>query len=335
VDGLQSTTITNHTWVADYFARKFGLLNRPVNAVTADYVIEAVNGDNGKRLSTRIFHLNSLRKFLEWCSAKGYCMGNAARVIRRVNSRALPIALKEPRYKKPWPQADVDKMLGYFDRRMLKIEARMKLIQPSDGGTVANIQMELIRDRWRQCFAWKCAVILARYAGLRLGDCMKLEWDSILPSEMNQDGKHLLVYTHKKDRRLSIPMPPEIAELIPQMIAQRNDNRYVFRGMARRYDTKFGQKGLTSGFCKFAMLLGLPHGRNFHSLRVTYAYACRDAGMPTENISRLLTHLDAETTALYLGGPGPKYPSHFPPGYAAVPPAAAPATQTALQNEQE
>jgi integrase len=174
---------------------------------------------------------------------------------------------------------------------------------------------------------------LARYAGLRMYDCINLEWDSILPNEFNDNGKNLLVYTHKKDRRLCVPMPPQITALMPQIIGQRNHERWVWRELQRRYTES--PTLCSAKFRDYVKRSGLDNNKLcFHSLRVTYAFACRDAGLSTDHIRQLLTHLDAETTALYLGGPAKQYP-HQPPEYAATPPVAAPGEQTSHQNEQE
>jgi integrase len=338
-DGMQPISIATYVSKLRCFAKQFMLANRPVNAITADQVIEFVNGDNGLRAESRQKRHFPLRQFLDWCAAKGYVVGNPARVLKRVNVRALPISAKAPRYKEPWDDAEIDLVLAYLGKVMARWETRQAKLDPA---VVGVTEIERIRDRWRVAFAWRCSVILARYAGLRMGDCLLLEWDSILPNEYNGQGANLLVYTHKKDRRLSIPMPPQIRALIPAMLAQKNDDRYVFKIMAARYHTIW--QSLPTNFTQYTIRAGVKTKRSFHGLRVTYAFRCREAGMPTENIGFLLTHLDAETTALYLGGPGAKYPHypHYPPvqpqpqpGCGAISATAKPPAQNGNHNEPE
>lgn len=342
-ESLAPGSVSTYLCQCRRFAKYFGLLGRPVNAVTDEQVNEWVNGNpkpaatgrktgpHGLRWASRTIRHVSLRRFLEWAANMGYAIGNAARAVRKINTRILPLASKEAIYKKPWKPEDIQLMLDFLAKKMAKVQAKIDLAEVgADGvaGIVARSEVEALRDQWRWLFGWRCAVIISRYTGLRLSDCACLEWDSILPSEFTNNGANMLVYTQKRDRRLSIPMPPQVRELIPAMLEQKNDSRYVFRLMAQRSQ----DYGIASKFSEWARQAGLAEGLVFHGLRVTYAYACRDAGYSDEAIQSLLTHLDAETTARYLGGKL----NHPPlPVSALASREAALAKQNALPNEQE
>ena len=340
-ESLSPSSVNTYLRHCRRFAAYFNLTDRPVNDVTDEQVNEWVNGitkeaptgrragPQGLRWASRFIRHVSLRRFLEWASNKGYCLGNAARVVRKVNTRILPLASKEAIYKKPWRPEDVQLMLDFLAKKMAKVQAKIDWAKAGvERGVVARSVVEAQRDEWRVLFGWRCAVIISRYTGLRLSDCACLEWDSILPSEFTNGGANFLVYTQKRDRRLSIPMPPQVRELIPAMLEQKDDDRYVFRLMAQRCM----EYGIASRFSDFAKAAGLPPGLVFHGLRVTYAYACRDAGYSDEAIQSLLTHLDAETTARYLGGQLHPLPL---PVSAVASLEAARAKQNALPNEQE
>lgn len=331
-EGLQPTTIEPYVYKLGIFARRFDLLTLPVSCIKENHIIEMVNGlEKNYRFAYRKQMHIVLRRFLDWCSVKGYCLGNIARIIRGVNTRALPVSAKEPKYKRPWTDAEFQQCVAYIDRLLEKKEKKIRLITSDDVRKVYSMtELERYRDLWRNDFGFKVSMYLARYAGLRMYDCVNLEWDSILPNEFNDNGKNLLVYTHKRDRRLCIPMPEQIKALMPKIIEQRNDERWVWRELHRWYLKS--PTMCSARFRDYVKRSGLDSKKNcFHGLRVTYAYACRDAGLSTDHIRQLLTHLDAETTALYLGGPA-QYPRQ--PEYAAVPPATVRATQTSPQNEQ-
>lgn len=313
-EGLSKVSVKVYYYTVRTFLRRCKLMKKPVNSIDTDHLIDQCNNvAHNLRAITRAYRLLVMRRFLDWCAVKGYSLGNVARLLKRVNVRDLPIEQKVPRYKKPFTDEQIQKIFAHFDKRMAEVEKKIADVRIMleknrnrpywDPGAEAfyNEKCRKIRETWWLNFNWKACTILALEVGLRLYDCVHLEWDSILPNEHNQNGKYILIYTHKRDRRLMIPMPQAVRELIPYLLDNKQDDRYVFPHLVRRYEKK--SLGFGSEYCVFLKAAGIPKGMSFHCLRVTYAYRCRDKGLSMEHIRQLLTHLDAETTERYLGGP--------------------------------
>lgn len=139
--GRSLRTRVNNSSMVKVWSKETNASSLPPSAVTSKQISLWVNSESsGNKLGTRKVKLSALRSFFEFCSAKGWSVGDPARLVR-VKMDTLSHAQKERRSRKPMTEATVS-----------------KLIESSEG-------------------FWNAAITIARWTGLRLGDIASLEWD--------------------------------------------------------------------------------------------------------------------------------------------------------------
>lgn len=135
-------TIEEHTATVRVFLKQQNLNTRPISVVTEGHVDDFINDPQSRiGASTRKRYLTAVRRFLEFCAAKKYILGNPAAIVP-VKYENLTHRQKEPRKTKAFTPHEIRKM-------------------------IASLEGE-----------WVSAVILSLEAGLRLGDICTLEWDT-------------------------------------------------------------------------------------------------------------------------------------------------------------
>lgn len=147
------------------------------------------------------------------------------------------------------------------------------------------------------------AVLLCLYAGLRLGELCALRWVDIdfesmtltvdrTVQRMAMPGHRLktaLLETDPKSgsSRRTIPMPPE---LLGALSGLKAGQPYVFGG-----DRSLDPRTMQYRFQKILKAAGVD-GRNFHTLRHTFATNCIENGMDVKSLSEILGHSDVRIT---------------------------------------
>lgn len=139
---------------------------------------------------------------------------------------------------------------------------------------------------------WFFAVKIAMHTGLRLSDVATLEWSSV-------QGDTLIVWTDKRDRRVEIPIAAELRDLLAQV--RRDDARFVFPDVVRKYEGPKMSRDLSRAFCKICRRAGVM--RSFHSLRHTYVSTLAASGMTFEEIAKRTGHVGMEMVERYVHPP--------------------------------
>jgi len=217
-----------------------------------------VNRPGPTRASTRRQDLNEVRCLAKFCRDNGWL--TAARFpenLLKVNLRLLPHASRESRYLRVPTDSEVGKLLR---------AARA--------------------DRHPN---WYPIIIIAAETGLRMGDVFQLEWACV-----HQDK--LVVWTDKRDRRVSLPMTDALRNAFACI--RKTDKDYLFPiERAQILDVKH-RHNLSTQFkqiCRKAGVLNI----SFHSLRHYFIHACRVAGIQAPHISQLVGHSSTEMTDNY------------------------------------
>lgn len=139
---------------------------------------------------------------------------------------------------------------------------------------------------------WSAAVAIGRWTGLRLSDIACLEWDSLATP-----GK-IIVWTQKKDRRVSLPLEPKSLRRAVDYI-EKVDQTYCFPGEREIIIDPKRRAALSVQFMRLCIKCGI-EGRSFHCLRHSYCSAQDAAGIPVEHIARSVGHVNTFTTQKYI-----------------------------------
>lgn len=114
----------------------------PPAGLTEKHISDFINQPGEIKLGTRRSHHGTLVAFWDYLSAKGWAVGNPARLVA-IRMDKLTHAQKEPKQLVPFTDEEVALML--------------KETKPGE--------------------FWHTAIAIGRYLGLRLGDVAKIEWD--------------------------------------------------------------------------------------------------------------------------------------------------------------
>ena len=141
--GRSPRTIEHFGSMLRVFLNQAKLDKAPVISITEVQVNAWVNRPGDYALNTRRGFLQVVTKFLDFCSAKGFCLGNAARLVR-INFDAMTHKQKEPAVREVFTEEEI-----------------CRLLKSNPPGTF-----------------WHSAIAIGRYTGLRMIDVCNLEWDS-------------------------------------------------------------------------------------------------------------------------------------------------------------
>lgn len=146
------------------------------------------------------------------------------------------------------------------------------------------------------------AVLLG--AGLRRDELVNLTFDTLKQQPAKNGMRDVLSVTGKGGKRRVIPISTKLAYHLREWRKITGD---APEGRIARSINKSGViNGSLSAFAVHKIVrlygaqIGIP-GLDAHDLRRTFARLGYDAGVPVEQISRLLGHADVRTTMLYLG----------------------------------
>lgn len=138
------------------------------------------------------------------------------------------------------------------------------------------------------------AVRLARYAGLRRGECAELQWEDI---DLEKDQLLVLDGKGGQDRMIPIPAQNLGAPLRALWVAAgRPITGPVLRGL---YHQRVSPTSLSAAARRYYRLAKIPRA-TFHALRHRYATQLSELGAHPRVIQLLLGHKSLETTQKYL-----------------------------------
>ncbi len=280
--GLNSAT-TIRAW-----ARDMKLNDTPVQDVTVKHINNWVNAEDSGKLGNRQFKLSVIRSFFKFVSIKEWLTGPDPSRLAVVKYNQIPHRQKETREVDVFDTCEFMEVLGLLSRKIDDLHARIKSTKLGKG------QNKLIAKRQRLLF-WKCATIIGRCVGLRLGDICQLEWASF-------DHGKFIVWTDKRNKRVD----PYIwnRELFVEMqalIPFDTDTQYCFPH-ERKIHLSNRRASLSVEFGRLCQQAELKGRHTFHGLRHTYATECGRMGIPTPHIARSLGHSSTKTTEGYMHG---------------------------------
>jgi integrase len=173
--GKSAKTAENNVSTVELWARESNLLNYPPAAVEESSISQWINRDStDAKASTRNVNLAALRSFFGYCTAKGWAVGDPAR-LARVNMKGLSHQQKERAVREVFEPYEIKRIL-------------------------------------KQCESedvfWLFAVRLSLETSLRLGDICQLEWDCF------SEAERVNVWTDKRDKRVSVPISSELSDLL-------------------------------------------------------------------------------------------------------------------------
>lgn len=232
-----------------------------------------INGDPNVGAGTRAVRLAAVRHFFKWMLSQRLITHDPAQVVT-VRLDGLAHDKKEVHQKQAMKDSEIAKVLKHIDEA---IEPCMKTLERvphhSPHGIAATLTIQ------RLAF-WRVAILLGRHAGLRLGDICQLEWAAV-------SGRRLNVWTDKRDKRVSITIPQDVALALSAM--PRSQSPYCFPEQRETIIDPVSRAKLSTQFARLLKAVGIT-GKSFHSLRSSYATACERDGVPMPHISARLGH---------------------------------------------
>lgn len=241
---------------------KLGKLNPA--SIEAHHVSSWINAPDGTKLGTRKVRLSILRQFMDYCSACGWSIGNAARQVRKVNLAGLTHAMKEVRKKVPFSVSETLAMMTFTKAKGMTF--------------------------------WHKAITLSYITGLRLGDICQLEWACL-----DVYAKTLTVWTDKRDKRVVLPLPDDTVKMLtganPGTLPPPTVSDYIFPDECAMMKGE-RRAQLSVQFSRLMKRLGL-QGHTFHDLRYAYVADCERRGIPMPHIQESLGHSSPKMTEHY------------------------------------
>ncbi len=274
--GRSFRTVDNHGVVVRAWAREMKLGHVGPASISEKQIHPWVNDASDSKVGTRKVNLSALRSFFNFCVAKEYTRIDPTRLVR-VTMKGLTHKQKEPREKKIFTDAEYKRLMHYL---ITELEAAEKRALKSPR---AERRASLLRF-------WSLACPISRYAGLRLGDICQLEWDCFAKP------RKMVVWTDKRDMRVSLPLVPELADAVARIPI--NTKTYCFPEEQKIITSKKRAK-FSVYFGELCHLLELK-GHSFHDLRHTYCTECYKKGVPMPHIASLVGHRVVKTTEGYI-----------------------------------
>jgi len=142
---------------------------------------------------------------------------------------------------------------------------------------------------------WYGALMVARYTGLRWGDVISMETACIHPD-------HIVVWTDKRDRRVSLPMPPELPPVF-DLLAKHPFNQPMSSTPPGRVFNQIPVEVWQTNKKEFGRLLRaakIEGHMTIHCIRHTYATELAKSGLPLKEIAKRMGHFGDGATLNYL-----------------------------------
>jgi integrase len=142
---------------------------------------------------------------------------------------------------------------------------------------------------------WQTLIILGYFVGARLGDCVGMKWDNVLPE------RGIIVYTQQKTgKKVTVPMHFHVIEHF-NYLATFGTAGHLCPKLAAKGSG--GKHGLSEGFKRIVIKAGIDPmvlqgkgtrkftKRTFHSLRHSFNSALANAGVSQEVRKKLTGHM--------------------------------------------
>ena len=153
--------------------------NLPPSAVTEKHINPWINNAKATtKVGTRNVKLSHLRELFEYCTVKGWSIGNPARLVR-VRYDILSHEQKETTEKEVFTPMEVKRI-----------------------ATDCHKRGDLF---------WEFATRISEEIGLRLGDVCQLEWTCF------KKPGHIIVWTDRRDRQIAVPVSEKILAMLEEI----------------------------------------------------------------------------------------------------------------------
>jgi integrase len=156
---------------------------------------------------------------------------------------------------------------------------------------------------------WETVILLAAYAGLRLGDAVNLKWENINLFEGTitfRPGK-----TSRKKVDLTLPIAPRLQEHLKNCRAQQSKSAFLCPTLSGK--TSAGKSGLSMQFTRIMGKTKIDQGgieaegekgrtfnrKTFHSLRHSFISRLEASGVPSDIRMKLAGHTSESVHAGY------------------------------------
>lgn len=164
---------------------------------------------------------------------------------------------------------------------------------------------------------WEGVILLGAFAGLRLGDASKLQWENI---DLTQGTLTIIpAKTKRKGRVVTVPMHPELRGFLAKKRKTAGSDEAVFpdlhgipvtgrSGLSRRFKSIMEKAGIPQNIGKSKAAVKTEPGnkrrhrlpeRSFHSLRHTFTSWLANADVAPELRMKLTGHTTADVHAGY------------------------------------
>jgi len=274
--GSEASTISSYSQPLYKFCDQNRMGSTTVDQIDEFHLNKMINPKDDTCLATRRRKLAGVKSFFKYCNGKGWCGGDPSLLVR-VKTKGLSFRQKEPQVKEPFTMEELGLVYRYFTD-YLKTAERRRVNQP-------RIDMASF---------WLKACDISYWTGLRMGDIICMEWDSV-------QGEELVVWTDKRDKRIAIDMTSPhcgggiLVEIFKGI--KRADDRFIFPRFRNRY-VKQGHTYFSRNFTRWVRLAKVPR-KTFHCLRHTFVSRLAEEGVSMEQISRIVGHSNVVTTEGY------------------------------------
>ena len=278
-NNLTRTTVARYSTTFDDWIEKMNLSSKLPSEVGWKELDGYINSsDAGKKKATRLVHLYALRSFFMFCVGAGYSSSNPP-ALCKVKIEGMPHEDRETSSSKPFEEPQIFRLLASI--KALKEE----LLSAKNSNRYHGLRLRVFRETSEQRIQWLtfwyAAVIIAYETGLRLGDVCKLEWSCFAT-----DPGLMVVWTDKRDKRISIPISPLLDEAIRSI--QPTDAQWVFPEVKEIYNHHQG--AVSKNFERTLEKTGFSGaGYSFHSIRHTF-------------VTRMVRNLSIEAKTTVTGG---------------------------------
>jgi integrase len=288
--GTAPRTILNYQEIISSWIEHAHIHHLAPIAVTEKHIHPWVNNQASERkANTRRVNLSVVSAFLDYCSIKGWLNGNPAKLCR-VNLDHLSHEQKEKRPRAPFTEKDYQTISHWLAQELKTASAALESREAKGHGITEEMLNEVTALRF-----FNFAVRLAWETGLRLGDIAGLEWACFT------DANEIVVWTGKRDKRVALPLPKHITDLLSQIPVA--STKYLFPDYRALHLDNKKRASLSVRFSRLLVKAGVDgQDKSFHSLRHSFVTRMRtDEHMTWDAIALMVGHSHTGTTKGYAG----------------------------------